>query len=70
MADIDPVEFGKLCANVQATHDLVKDMDEKQDKHHDRLTKLESHNDMIKRAAKWLAGGVTAISSFAAWVLS
>lgn len=71
MSDVDPIEFrlGKLCELTQATHDMVKDMDKKQDSQHDRITKLESHNDMVKKAVKWIGGGITAVCTLVAWVL-
>ena len=70
MSDIDPVEFGKLCANVQATHDTVKQMNTKQEDIDDRVIDLEGSRDMLKKACKWVGGGITAIASFVAWVSS
>ena len=68
MSDIDPVEFGKLCANAQNTHTLVKEMHIKLEAHDDSIIALETHNDTIKKAIKWIGSGVSAVIAFVVWI--
>ena len=63
-------KIGGLCANVETILSTVKEMDIKLDSHHDRITYLENHNTMIKKACKWIGAGVGAVISFVAWVSS
>lgn len=70
MSEIDLIEFGKLCANVQATHDTVKEMNTKQGEHDDDIIALKHHNTMIKKAFKWIGSGIAAVFSLIAWIAS
>lgn len=70
MADIDPIEFGKLCANVESTHNLVKEMDRRNDNHHDRITELENTNSTLKKAVKWVSSGAAAVWGLITWVMN
>lgn len=70
MSDIDPIEFGKLCENVKNTHTLVKDMDTKMDKHHDRISDLENHNVNVKKTVKTGVAITGSVSGFLAWLFS
>ena len=69
MTGIDPVEFGKLCANSENTNMLVKEMHEEQKDHGERISHLENHNSTVKRSVKWVVGGFTAIGGFISWVV-
>ena len=70
MADIDPIEFGKLCENVNHTHTLVKEMDAKLDGHHDRISGLENHNDNVKKTIKLGGGMLAGLGGFFTWLLN
>ena len=67
MSDIDPVQFGKMCGFVEATHTNVIEMDKKLDAHADRIKGLETRNETVKdgwKKAGLLAtvmGGLTAV---------
>ena len=71
---IDPVEFGELKGMLQATHTntekLLDKFENKLEEHDDRIVDLESHRSTMKRAIKWIGGGVSAIAGFVAWMTS
>jgi len=74
MADIDPVEFGKMMGYVKATNEntekILTKFDKELDDHDDRIVDLESHRSAMKKAIKWIGGGVSAVGAFVAWVMS
>jgi len=69
MSEIDPVEFGKLCANAENTHNMVKEMHAKVEQHDDDIIALQGHNNLIKRAVKWIGSGIAAVFGFVMWVM-
>lgn len=82
MSEIDPVEFGKMCGYVEATHEMVSDIkksnikqDDKITEHTKRLQNLENRNENIKKnwkRAGWAsatgAGALGAIKAFFVWI--
>lgn len=70
---IDPVEFGKMMGMVEATQKntdkLLEKFDEKLEEHDDRIIELETHRSTMKKAIKWISGGVSAVAGFIAWLV-
>jgi len=74
MSGIDPVEFGKMMGLMEATNSntnkILEKLDDKVEDLDDRVVDLESHRSAMKRAIKWIGGGISAVGGFVAWVMS
>ena len=74
MSDIDPVEFGKLQGMVETTmnttNKILEKFDTELDDHKMRITDLENHRTIMKKALKWIGSGISAVIAFVVWVTS
>lgn len=73
MTGIDPVEFGELKGMIKSTHanteKLLEKIDTKVNLNEHRIIELETHRETMKRAMRWIAGGIGAVASLVAWLM-